>query len=156
MPATVQTDPPGIWCMFSDGSTAQYDLGGLPCPGLAADLLAGLAELVHPHGSIDAAGTARQYVQAFRQMARRLSESGFTGRAADLRRPYLTEYWLGTSGPQEACTRRALAAFARNGGAVDPGVAELAAGRNFNPLSFRRPLPPGEPTRVRAAGRGRT
>ena len=29
-----------------------------------------------------------------------------------------------------------------NGGTVDPGVAELAAGRNFNPLSFRRPLPP--------------
>ena len=142
MPATVQTDPPGIWCMFSDGSTAQYDLGGLPCPGLAADLLAGLAELIHPHGSIDSAGTARQYVQAFRQMARTLSAAGFTGRAADLRRPHLTEYWLGTSGPREACTRRALAAFARNGGAVDPGVAELAAGRNFNPLSFRRPLPP--------------
>jgi hypothetical protein len=142
MPATVQTDPLGIWCMFSDGSTARYDLGGLPCPGLAADLLAGLAELIHPHGSIDSAGTARQYVQAFRQMARRLAAAGFTGRAADLRRPHLTEYWLGTSGPREACTRRALAAFARNGGAVDPGVAELAAGRNFNPLSFRRPLPP--------------
>ena len=142
MPASVRDDPPGVWCMFSDGSTAQFDLGGLPCPMLVLDLLAGLAELVHPHGSIDAAGTVTQYVQAFRQMARRLSASGFTGRAADLRRPHLIEYWLGTSGPQEACTRRALAAFARNGGAVDPGVAELAAGRNFNPLSFRRPLPP--------------
>jgi hypothetical protein len=128
--------------MFSDGSTAQFDLDGLPCPMLVLDLLAGLVELVHPHGSIDAAGTVTQYVQAFRQMARRLSASGFTGQAADLRRPHLIEYWLGTSGPQEACTRRALAAFARNGGAVDPGVAELAAGRNFNPLSFRRPLPP--------------
>ena len=142
MPASVRDDPPGVWCMFSDGSTAQFDLGGLPCPMLVLDLLAGLAELVHPHGSIDAAGTVTQYVQAFRQMARRLSASGFTGRAADLRRPHLIEYWLGTSGLQEACTRRALAAFARNGGAVDPGVAELAAGRNFNPLSFRRPLPP--------------
>jgi hypothetical protein len=142
MPATVQADPLGIRCVFSDGSTAQYDMDGLPCPGLAADLLAGLAEMVHPHGSIDSAGTANQYVQAFRQMARRLSAAGFTGRAADLRRLHLTEYWLGTSGPQEACTRRALAAFARNGGAVDPGVAELAAGRNFNPLTFRRPLPP--------------
>jgi hypothetical protein len=142
MPASVRDNPPGIWCVFSDGSTAQFDLGGLPCPRLVLDLLAGLAELIHPHGSIDAAGTATQYVQAFRQMARRLSAAGFTGRAADLRRPHLTEYWMGTSGPQEACTRRALAAFARNGGAVDPGVAELAAGRNFNPLSFRRPLPP--------------
>jgi hypothetical protein len=142
MPATVQGDPPGIWCMFSDGSTAQFDLGGLPCPGLVMDLLAGLAELIHPHGSIDAAGSAGQYVQAFRQMARRLAEAGFSGRAADLRRPHLTGYWMGTSGPMESCTRRALAAFARNGGTVDPRVAELVAGRNFNPLSFRRPLPP--------------
>lgn len=142
MPATVQDDPPGIWCMFSDGSTAQYDLDGLPCPGLVVDLLAGMAGLIHPHGTVDAAGSAAQYVQAFRQMARRLSAAGFTGRAADLRRPHLTEYWMGTSGPMEACTRRALAAFARDGGAVGPRVAELAAGRNFNPLPFRRPLPP--------------
>ena len=75
MPASVRDDPPGVWCMFSDGSTAQFDLGGLPCPMLVLDLLAGLAELVHPHGSIDAAETATQYVQAFRQMARRLSAS---------------------------------------------------------------------------------
>jgi hypothetical protein len=150
MPASVRDDPPGIWCMFSDGSTAQFDLGGLPCPMLVLDLLAGLAELIHPHGGIDAAGTVTQYVQAFRQMARRLSAAGFTGRAAGLRRPHLIEYWMGTSGPREACTRRALAGFARNGGAVDPGVAELAAGRNFNPLSFRRPLPP-----YREAGRER-
>ena len=26
MPATVETDPPGIWCMFSDGSTADPQL----------------------------------------------------------------------------------------------------------------------------------
>ena len=91
MPATVQDDPPGIWCMFSDGSTAQYDLGGLPCPGLVMDLLAGMADLIHPHGTVDAAGSADQYVQAFRQMARRLSEAGFAGRAADLRGPHLPE-----------------------------------------------------------------
>ena len=49
MPATVETDPPGIWCMFSDGSTIRFSLDGLPCPGLArgpADQ--GLAGLVHP------------------------------------------------------------------------------------------------------------
>ena len=128
--------------MFSDGSTVQFDLGGLSCPGLVMDLLAGMAELVHPHGSVDAAGSAGVYVQAFREMARTLAEAGFAGRAADLRRPHLVEYWMGTSGPMESCTRRALAAFARNGGTVDPRVAELVAGRNFNPLPFRRPLPP--------------
>ena len=35
MPATVETDQPGIWCMFSDGSTASFSMDGLPCPGLA-------------------------------------------------------------------------------------------------------------------------
>ena len=56
MPATVTADPPGIGCVFSDGSTARFALDGLPCPGLVADLLTGLAELIHPHGSVDAAG----------------------------------------------------------------------------------------------------
>jgi len=142
MPATVQKDPPGIWCMFSDGSTARFDLDGLPCPGLAADLLTGLAGLIHPHGRIDSAGTVSGYILAFREMTRRLSASGFAGRAADLRRPHLIEYWMGTTAPRESCTRRALDAFACDGGTLHPAVAELAAGRNFNPVSFRRPLPP--------------
>ena len=97
MPATVETDPPGIWCMFSDGSTVRFSLDGLPCPGLAEDLLTGLAGLVHPHGSVDAAGTAGVYVRAFREMTRTLSAAGFTGRAADLRRPHLTAFWTGTT-----------------------------------------------------------
>ncbi len=142
MPATVHKDPPGIWCMFSDGSTARFDLDGLSCPVLAADLLTGLAELIHPHGRIDAAGTVSGYILAFREMTRRLGAAGFTGRAADLRRPHLIEYWMGTTGPRESCTRRALEAFACNGGTVDPGVAGLVAGRNFNPLPNRKPLPP--------------
>ena len=62
MPAAVETDPPGIRCMFSDGSAARFSLDGLPCPGLAGDLLTGLAGLIHPHGRIDAAGTAGVYV----------------------------------------------------------------------------------------------
>ena len=32
MPATVETDPPGIWCMFSDGSI-RFSLDGWPAPG---------------------------------------------------------------------------------------------------------------------------
>jgi hypothetical protein len=142
MTATVSASPLGIWCVFSDGSTAQFDLEGLPCPGLAADLLAGLAELVHPHGSIDAAATVYAYVLAIRDMARSLSAAGFTGSAADLRRPHLIEYWMAATPDRESWTRRPLEAFIRNGGDVDPGVAELAAGRHFNPVPFRRPLPP--------------
>jgi hypothetical protein len=142
MPAIVQDDPPGISCVFSNGSTARFSLDGLPCPHLAADLLAGLAELIHPHGSIDAAGSVNHYVLAFREMTRRLADAGFTGRAGDLRRPHLTEYWTGTTATRESCTRRALEAFARESGTLHPGVAELVAGRNFNPVSFHRPLPP--------------
>ena len=33
MPATVETDPPGIWCMFSDGSTVRSAWTGFPVPG---------------------------------------------------------------------------------------------------------------------------
>ena len=142
MPATVETDPPGIWCMFSDGRTVRFSLDGLPCPGLAEDLLTGLAGLIHPHGRVDAAGTAGVYIRAFREITRTLAAAGFTGRAADLRRPHLTGYWMGTTADRESCTRRALAAFARDGGTLHPAVAELAAGRNFNPVSNHKPLPP--------------
>jgi hypothetical protein len=142
MTATVETDPPGIWCMFSDGSTIRFSLDGLPCPGLAGDLLTGLAGLVHPHGSVDAAGTAGGYIRAFREMTRTLAAAGFTGRAADLRRPHLTAFWMGTTAHRESCTRRALAAFARDGGTLHPAVAELTAGRNFNPVFNHKPMPP--------------
>ncbi len=142
MPATVETDPPRIWCMFSDGSIARFSLDGLPCPGLAEDLLTGLAGLIHPHGRVDAAGTAGVYVRAFREMTRTLAAAGFAGRAADLRRPHLTAFWMGTRADRESCTRRALAAFARDGGTLHPAVAELTAGRNFNPVFYHKPLPP--------------
>ena len=67
-------------------------------------------------------------------MTRTLAAAGFAGRAADLRRPHLTAFWMGTTADRESCTRRALAAFARDGGTLHPAVAELAAGRNFNPV----------------------
>ncbi len=89
MPATLLADPPGISCVFSDGTTVRFDLDGLPCPDLVGDLLAGLAELIHPHGTVDAAGSAGHYVQSIRDMARKLAGRGFTGRAADLRRTLL-------------------------------------------------------------------
>ncbi len=142
MPATVTGDPLGIACVFSDGSRAQWNLDGLPCPLLARDLLAGLAGLIHPHGSVDAAGSVNHYVLAIREMARALAGRGFSGGASDLRRPLLAEYWMGVTGPREACTRRIVQALATAGGRLDAGVAELAAGRNYNPLRNRRALPP--------------
>src|SRR5437016_5373759 len=111
MPATIVEDPLGIGCVFSDGSTAQFRLDSLPCPQLAADLLAGLVELIHPHGTVNAAGSVNHYVQSIRDITRKLAGLGFTGGAADLRRAQLAQYWMAATGPREACTRRMLQAL---------------------------------------------
>jgi len=156
MPAVLLTDPPGIQCVFSDGSTAMFELEGLPCAQLVGDLLTGLAELVHPHGTVDAAGSVGHYVQSIRDMARKLAGLGFTGGAADLRRALLAEYWMAASGAREACTRRMLQGLDAAGGCLDVRVAELAAGRAYNPQRNRRQLPPyreGEWDRLTAACR---
>ena len=51
---------------------------------------------------------------------------------------------------REASTRAMLRAYQGAGGALDPAVAELAAGRACNPQPFRRALPPyGETERAR-------
>src|SRR5450756_2491259 len=136
MPAALLTGPPGIRCVFSDGSTARFELGGLPCAGLVDDLLAGLAELIHPHGTVDAAGSVNHYVQSIRDMARKLDQRGFAGRAADLRRTMLAQYWMASTGTRESCTRRLLQGFTASGGHLDARVAELAAGRAYNCLLY--------------------
>ena len=64
MPARLTSDPLGIACVFSDGTALQLEVAGAANPVLARDLLAGLVELVHPHGTVDAAGTVRQYRRA--------------------------------------------------------------------------------------------
>jgi len=142
MPARLTGDPLGIACVFSDGTTAQFSFGAQPCPELARDLLTGLAELVHPHGNVDAAATIAHFRRAARDMVTVLASRGFTGGAADLRRPQVAEYWMGATIAREAGTRAMLRACQGAGGALDPAVAELAAGRAYNPQLFRRALPP--------------
>ncbi|MGH9058013.1 MAG: hypothetical protein ACRDZY_00630 [Acidimicrobiales bacterium] len=116
------------------------DAGG--CPPLARDLLVGLAELVHPHGSVDAASTVGQYLRAARHMVATLAEGGFTGGAGELTRAKLAEYWMGATASTEACTRRMLVGFDTATGGLTKAVRELAEGRAFNPQPYRRPLPP--------------
>ncbi|RSM72906.1 hypothetical protein DL991_32415 [Amycolatopsis sp. WAC 01375] len=142
MPATVTEEPLGIECVFSDGSSARVDLDGLPCPALVRDLLLGLAELIHPHGTIDAAGSLTHYAQSIRHLARTLAAQGFTGGATDLRRGQMAEYWMASSGPKEACTRRMLHGLQLAGGRVDAKLAELAAGRAYNQQRSHHQLPP--------------
>ena len=142
MPARLTGDPLGIACVFSDGTTLQLEVAGAANPVLARDLLAGLAELVHPHGTVNAAGTVQQYRRAALNMVSVLAGQGFTGGAADLRRSQLAGYWMGTTAAREACTRLMLRGYAAAGGVLDRGVAELAVGRAFNPQPYRRALPP--------------
>ncbi|MGH3754230.1 MAG: hypothetical protein ACRDRP_16355 [Pseudonocardiaceae bacterium] len=142
MPATVTDEPLGIACVFSDGSTARFDLEGLPCPELARDLLVGLVELIHPHGTVDAAGSVNHYVQSIRDITRKLATGGVADGVAGLRRPQVAEYWMAATGPREACTRRMLQGFQVAGGRLDARVAELAAGRAYNPQPNHHQLPP--------------
>ena len=142
MPAEVLDDPLGISCVFSNGSRLTVTLGDTANPRLARDLLAGLAELVHPHGTVDAAGSVRHYLSALGGMVTALAGRGFTGSAADLHRAQVAEFWMGTTGAREACSRRMLLGFAAAGGTLDARVRELAEGRAYNLQPFRRPLPP--------------
>ncbi len=142
MPAMVIEAPLGIRCVFSDGRRAEYHLDDLPSPRLARDLAAGLAELIHPHGTAVSGGTVVLYVRALRSMVRALAAAGFTGGAADLRRGQLAEFWMAGPMRLEALTRSMVEGFARSGGGLGEGVLELAAGRHFNVQAFRRALPP--------------
>lgn len=142
MPAAIIEDPLGIDCVFSDGATARFRAEGLPNPALARDLLLGLVELIHPHGTVDTAGSVRHYVASIRDMTRKLAATGVTGGAADLRGAQLVEYWMGAGGLREACTRRMLHGLQADGARLDPRVAELVAGRAYNPQRNHKTLPP--------------
>lgn len=142
MATRVTDDPLGIACVFSDGVRAQFDLEGLANPQLARDLGAGLVELIHPHGSVDASRSVAAYVLALRRMVARLGEQGFAGGAEQLRRGQLAQFWMAGPAPLEALTRALVEGYARAGGGLGEGVLELSTGRHFNIQPFRRPLPP--------------
>ncbi|WP_246204503.1 hypothetical protein [Streptomyces tailanensis] len=129
--------------MFSDGSTAEFRLEGLPCPQLVSDLLTGLVELIHPHGSLDAANSVDLCLPPIRNLAQGLAAQGFSGGAAELRRGRLIEYWMATRKFRwEGFTRRMLKGFDTATGHLDPGVRELLTGRSYSPTPHRQALPP--------------
>ena len=143
MPAILLPGPPGIRCVFSDGSTAEFTLEGLPCPQLVSDLLAGLAELVHPHGSIDSANSVDLCLPPIRNFAAGMAARGFASGADGLRRGLLVEYWMATrSFRWENRLRRMLRGFDTATGRLDPGVRELLAGRPYASTPHRQALPP--------------
>src|SRR5260370_29505439 len=133
MPATVTCDPLRISCVFSGGSQAAFTLDDPPCPLLARDLLDGLARLIHPHGTVDAAATAQAYVLGLKLMTRALAGRGFTGGAGQLTRAMTAEYLMGAGPAWEGYARGLLRGLASAGaGRLAPGGSEPAGRRAFN------------------------
>jgi hypothetical protein len=131
MPGTVGRDPLSLTGRFSDGTSHAWTMRQVANPALLADLLTGLAALMHPHGTIDKATTTYRYILSAKWMQRRLAESGFTGPAADLTRARLAEFWMSAGLAHEGKTRAMLAAFADTTGGLHANVRELIAGRPF-------------------------
>ena len=146
MPAELLEASAGISCLFSDGRRCRRTVAAEPAE-LVRDLLEGLAAMVHPHGSIDAPATLAAYVAGIRDMAGFMRERGVRSGAGQLSRALLAEYWMQAGGLNESLTRRMLTAFdaASEGGALQPGVRALAAGRHFAARPASSPLVPYAP-----------
>ena len=142
MPAVLLADPLGIACEFSDGRRGRWLPGGAGDPALVADLLAGLAGKVHPHGTVNAPGTVESYLIGLRDIARFMSARGVRGGATALTRAVLAGYWMQAGGMRESATRLMLAGYDTATGALDAGVRALVDGRRYTPRPSGDPLVP--------------
>lgn len=138
MPAQVVEQPLALACVFSSGARTVRPLGEVPNLLLARQLLAGLAGLVHPHGSIDAAKTVGNYLIAVRALVRLLDAAGHRGGLAGLSRPRLTACLRGLGNREDAAARAVLLAC----DVLPAAVRELALGRPFTARRRSRPLTP--------------
>jgi hypothetical protein len=140
MPGQVIERPLGLVCVFSTGVRLVRPLGEVPNPVLARELLIGLASLVHPHGSIDAAKTVGHYVKVVKAVVRALHEAGHRGGLAQLTRARLTTCLWGLGNREDAAVRTVLLACDRD--VLPAAVRELAVGRPFKPRRRSQPLTP--------------
>jgi hypothetical protein len=141
MPATVVEDPLGITAAFSDGTSGSLKInvraGGKTYVTrnavLSWEMLLGLADLVHPHGDIDATRTLNQYTSAIRALTNGLADQGFTGGMAELTRAHLAQHWLRGDHPAvvESLGRRMLARADDLHGLLKEDVREMVDGRHF-------------------------
>ncbi len=142
MTARLNGDPLGISAVFSDGTGITVGFGATPDAVLARELLAGLTDLVHPHGRIDTSTTLGVYVRAARELVTAVAGAGHAGSAAGLTRARLAGFCWGTDGRTEAAARRMLSALDAQAAVLRPEVRELAAGRKFNTWVAVPPLDP--------------
>jgi hypothetical protein len=158
MPATLIEQPLGLSCLFSKGTRVTFEAreAAEANPTLTRELLVGLANRIHPHGRIDAERTTSMYLTALRNLVTWLADTGFTGSAAQLSRPWLAEFWMGCgNNTDEQMTRAMLrSAHEQQVLTLTPETWGLVQGRAFNPQrradhSTLVPYSEGEWTRLR-------
>ncbi|MBT2480802.1 hypothetical protein [Streptomyces sp. ISL-94] len=142
MPAHIHHDPLRVEFVFPDGSRYVTAFDTLPNQPLVAELIAGFPELVHPHGTIAARGTAAQYATGLRRMVRWLADEGFTGGMSDLTRPLLLRYWLAASIYRADMARALLRAAHQTSGTLAPDVVRFLNGRPNKVRPKTTPLQP--------------
>ena len=132
MPAIVIETPLGIACVFSDGRRAEFTWTICPARGWPVTWLTGLAELIHPHGTVGlrrarSTTTCRALRSAWPAPSPRRASPAAPPICAAASWPSI---WM--AGPMRlggADTRRMLEGFARPAARLGDGVLELAAGR---------------------------
>lgn len=153
MSAQVVDEPLAVEFVFSNGTRYTVELAHLPCPRLVRDLARGLAAMAHPHGGIDAAGTAAQYRPAIMRLGRAMEVLGFTGGAGELSKAQLVQFWLAQPPYLGQRVRALLRSLDQvHEGLLRPDVAQYLTGPPLRPRPKPRPLPPyssGEWQRLR-------
>jgi hypothetical protein len=142
MPAQLSQDGLTIVCTISDGRHRRYSIVGVAPGPLARDLLAALAGMIHPHGTVDAPATANGYMHGLRDLCAFAAARGVRGGVTVLTRGLLAEYWMQAGWHHELTTRRMLTGFDAAGGILAVPVRELAAGRFFSSAPSSSPLVP--------------
>ncbi|MBB4889858.1 hypothetical protein [Streptomyces netropsis] len=102
------------------------------CRGLAADLMTGMVNLIHPHGRLASRSIIDKYLIAARHLLLFLDARGFTGGAADLSRTHLVEFWMASQRITELHTKALLKAWDEDRGRLPGPVRAMAEGRTFN------------------------
>ncbi|MEU7688740.1 hypothetical protein AB0B67_46315, partial [Streptomyces spectabilis] len=94
MTAAVLHDPVSLAYTSSDGVRRHGMMPAAACPALTRDLLAGLVDLIHPHGRLTMRSAIDKYLISARRLVLFMDGRDFTGGAGDLTRTDLVEFWL--------------------------------------------------------------
>ncbi|MGW1197253.1 hypothetical protein ACWD4B_15665 [Streptomyces sp. NPDC002536] len=151
MVALLDLDPLQVRFSFPDGSNWTADLSKTTNPRLAAELASGLVQLVHPLGNVTRRNTAVRYASTLRRMVASLTEAGFQGGVADLRKSHMLPYWLSVAGEKVMMSRMLLKGC---GAIVDEELRAYVDGKPVKRRPITKPLEPYSESEWRAIESG--